>query len=110
MEKGATTVRNNGNSVRDVFAALSNTTRLQMVELLLDGERSVNDIASELHLHQSGASQHLAVLTRAGILAVEPRGAVRLYKIREPQIRAVLETTAQFCTGDAVPMRAAAAA
>ena len=87
---------NNGN-VRDVFAALSNGTRLQMVELLLEGERSVNDIAEELHLHQSGASQHLAILTRAGILTVEPKGAVRLYKIRAPHIKEVIETTTDFC-------------
>ena len=86
-------------AVRELFAALSNETRLQIVQLLLKGEQSVNDIARTLELHQSGASQHLAILTRAGVLSVEPRGAVRLYKIRSPQTRLLLESAEMFCGG-----------
>ena len=44
-----------------LIAAHSHPTRLRIIELLCRGERSVNPIAGELNLFQSGTSQDLAV-------------------------------------------------
>ncbi len=89
------------NSVRErasqLFAALSHPTRLRIVELLGTDERTVNEIAAELVLGQSGISQHLAVLERAGVLAVEQRGVSRFYRVRGPRIQAVLNLIEEFC-------------
>ncbi len=81
-----------------LFAALSHPTRLRIVELLESGPRSVNDIAESLQVGQSGISQHLAILARAGVLAVEPIGSVRLYRVRGPRIVKILDLIAEFCT------------
>jgi DNA-binding transcriptional ArsR family regulator len=81
-----------------LFAALGHNTRLRMVELLLTGERSVNEIAAALNLQQSTTSQHLAVLTRAGVLVVDPRGATRCYRVRGPRIGRILALIEEFCT------------
>ena len=80
-----------------LFAALSHPARLRMTELLCVGERTVNEIAAELHLSQSGASQHLAVLARAGVLAVEQHGVSRRYRVRGPRIRRILDLIEEFC-------------
>lgn len=80
-----------------LFAALSHPTRLRIVELLLGGGRTVNDIAAALGVAQSGASQHLAVLTRAGVLKVEPQGASRVYSVRGPRIQRILDLIEAFC-------------
>jgi len=81
-----------------LFSALSHPTRLRIVELLGPGPRSVNDISESLQVSQSGISQHLAVLTRAGVLAVEPMGAVRMYRVRGPRIVKILTLIEEFCT------------
>jgi DNA-binding transcriptional ArsR family regulator len=80
-----------------LFAALGNTTRLRIVELLITGERTVNDVAAALNLQQSSASQHLAVLTRAGILHMVPRGTARIYSVRGPRIAHILALIEEFC-------------
>lgn len=65
--------------------------------MLCEGEKTVNDITTMLDLSQSGTSQHLAVLTRAGVLVVEPRGAARLYHVRGPRIERILALIDEFC-------------
>jgi DNA-binding transcriptional ArsR family regulator len=80
-----------------LFSALSHPARLRITELLTAGERTVGEIASSLDLPQSGTSQHLAVLTRAGVLVVEPRGTSRLYRVRGPRIARILALIEEFC-------------
>jgi DNA-binding transcriptional ArsR family regulator len=81
-----------------LFAALGHPTRLRIVELLLSQEKTVNEIATTLGVLQSGTSQHLAVLTRAGVLVVEQRGASRFYRVRGPRVARILALIEEFCT------------
>ncbi len=80
-----------------LFAALSNPSRLRIVELLSTEEMNVNEICAALSLGQSATSQNLALLTRAGILVVEHKGANRIYKIRGPRIARILTLIEEFC-------------
>ncbi len=80
-----------------LFAALSNPSRLRIVELLCTTEMSVGEISSALSLGQSATSQHLASLTRAGVLVVEHRGASRIYRVRGPRIGRILALIEEFC-------------
>ena len=80
-----------------IFAALSHPARLRIVELLCQGQHTVNSIAAEIDLSQSGTSQHLAILTRAGVLVMEPHGAARLYRVRGPRIEQMLSLVREFC-------------
>jgi len=58
---------------------------------------SVNDISAALSLGQSATSQHLANLTRAGILVVEQKGVSRVYRVRGPRIGRILALIEEFC-------------
>ena len=80
-----------------LFTSLSHPTRLRIAELLCTGEKTVNEIAAELHFSQSGTSQHLAILTRAGVLVVEQRGVSRFYRVRGPRIQRILDLIVEFC-------------
>ncbi len=80
-----------------IFFALSNPSRLRIAELLCHVEMSVNEICAALSLGQSATSQNLAILTRAGILAVEHKGVNRIYRIRGPRIARILALMEEFC-------------
>jgi DNA-binding transcriptional ArsR family regulator len=65
-----------------VFAVLADATRRRLVEALGDGERSVNDLVSEVDIEQPGVSRHLRILHEAGFVSVRADGQRRLYSLR----------------------------
>lgn len=73
-----------------VFGALSNASRLKIVELLADGAMSVKDICLKTTLKQPVVSGHLAALLAAGIVACEPTKNLRVYSIRDPRVSRML--------------------
>jgi len=66
----------------DVFAALADPTRRRLVEILGGGERSVNEMAAEVDIHQPGVSRHLRILHEAGFVSVRAEGQRRIYSLR----------------------------
>lgn len=73
--------------VDSTFAALSDGSRRRIVELLVEGERSVNDLVGELDIAQSGVSRHLKILRDAGFVTVRAEGQRRLYALRAEPLR-----------------------
>jgi DNA-binding transcriptional ArsR family regulator len=71
----------------EMLAALGESNRLRIVELLRAGPRSVNDIRSRLELRQSQASQHLKVLKEAGLVEMEPLAQQRFYRLRAQSLK-----------------------
>jgi DNA-binding transcriptional ArsR family regulator len=69
-------------SVAAVMDALAEPNRRRIVELLLDGERSVGALAAESGLAQPAVSKHLRVLRDAGLVQVRREAQRRLYRIR----------------------------
>lgn len=66
----------------DTFNALSESNRLQIVELLRNGPLTVGEIAEKLALRQPQTSKHLRVLSDAGIVEVRAVANRRIYKLR----------------------------
>lgn len=71
------------------FAALGETSRLRIVELLRDGPRSVGEIVDTLGIRQPQVSKHLRVLGESGLVTAEPRQRQRIYHLRREQFDAV---------------------
>lgn len=60
------------------FCALSNPTRLQILEILAEHPESiVSDLVARLPLSQATVSQHLSILQKAGLVFHEPNGVRR---------------------------------
>lgn len=62
--------------------ALGEPRRVEILRLLRAGPRSVGEIASEISVTQQAASQHLAVLSTAGLVEARREGTKRLYAVR----------------------------
>jgi DNA-binding transcriptional ArsR family regulator len=65
----------------EVFGALGEPSRMQIVELLRGGPFAVNDIAEALAIRQPQVSKHLKALSEVGIVTVEPVARRRIYHL-----------------------------
>jgi rhodanese-related sulfurtransferase/predicted transcriptional regulator len=70
----------------EVAKALASANRIEIVEVLGQGERSVEGIASRIGLSVANASQHLQVMRRAGLLASRRDGKHVLYRLSDPMV------------------------
>ena len=73
------------------YAALAAPPRRRILDLLRDGERSVNDLVARLSMSQPGVSRHLRVLREAGLVEVRPQGRERWYGLRAQPLAEVDE-------------------
>ncbi len=65
----------------DVFAALANPVRREILMQLRRGPRSVNDLAQGFEIGRPAVSEHLQVLRKATLVREEPRGRERFYHL-----------------------------
>src|ERR1044071_9996126 len=65
----------------DVFNAVAEPRRRQILDLLADGERSVTELVEALSLAQPQVSKHLRVLREVGAVEVREDGRRRLYRL-----------------------------
>lgn len=70
----------------DFFKALSHPLRIGILELLSEGERSVNEIQTILNKEGSAVSQQLSVLRSKNIVVGTKDGKRVLYSLRDPMI------------------------
>jgi rhodanese-related sulfurtransferase/DNA-binding transcriptional ArsR family regulator len=88
-------------SLYDVFAvvakALSSGRRAELIDVLAQGERSVESLAAEIGQSMANTSQHLQVLGRAGLVLSRRDGNRVLYRLADPSVEelwAALRTVA----------------
>ena len=73
------------------FQALSEPTRLQILNLLRQRERSVGELAQLCGYSSANISRHLALLTQHGLVARESRGNSAIYSIADPSVYALCD-------------------
>ncbi|MBL8784725.1 MAG: helix-turn-helix transcriptional regulator [Deltaproteobacteria bacterium] len=82
----------------DIFQMLADPTRRRIIEVLLDGERAVNDVVVQVDVAQSGVSRHLRILHEAGFVDVRADGTRRLYSLRPEPFRELDDWVARYRT------------
>jgi rhodanese-related sulfurtransferase/DNA-binding transcriptional ArsR family regulator len=86
----------------DAFAsvaqALANGRRAELVELLAQGERSVDQAAAEIGQSVANTSQHLRVLARAGVATSRRDGNRVLYRLAGDRVEALWEALRTVAT------------
>ena len=65
----------------NVFTALADPTRREIVALLASGERNAGAIAGRFPIAGPSVSRHLRVLRESGLVSVTARGQERIYRL-----------------------------
>lgn len=85
--------------VAGLLAAMANARRLVVLCQLIDGERSVGELAGNAGLSPAALSQHLSKLRALGLVATRRDGQTIYYRLVSPEVRAVLQTLyGLYCT------------
>lgn len=87
----------------ELLKAVANPHRLMILCQLLEGERSVGELAAFLDLRSSTVSQHLALLRRDGLVTARREAQTINYDIASHAARRILETLFElFCSPEAL--------
>ena len=84
----------------DVLGAAAEPNRRRILQLLARGPRSVGEVASEFTTTRSATSQHLRVLTDAGLVAAEQTGRHRIYRVEPSGLRRLQAEIDRFWTDE----------
>ncbi len=75
-------------SLDAVFAAIADPTRRAILEMLLEDDMAVTDVAEPFEMSLAAISKHLAILAAAGLIAQEKRGRVKWCKLDPDALKA----------------------
>ena len=67
---------------RDVFQAIADPTRRQIIELVATEAMALNDIAGNFKISRPAISQHIKILNECGILEIETIGRERYCRLQ----------------------------
>jgi rhodanese-related sulfurtransferase/DNA-binding HxlR family transcriptional regulator len=73
-------------ALASVAQALGNGRRAEIIDLLVQGERSVEEIATEISQSVANTSQHLQVLARAGLVRTRREGTRVFYRLASERV------------------------
>ena len=80
----------------DILRGLAHPTRIAIVELLRNGERSAGQLIEKLGVEPANASQHLAVLRARQLVVGRKAGNQVYYSIRDPALIEVLDILRRY--------------
>lgn len=75
----------------DIFTALADPTRRQIIESLAAGEASFGELADKFEMSRPAVSQHLRVLRNAGIVTARADAQRRIYRLTDASFDEVEE-------------------
>jgi DNA-binding transcriptional ArsR family regulator len=80
----------------DAFNAVAEPRRRQILDVLVEGERPVNDLVRELGLSQPLVSKHLRVLREVGAVDVREDGRKRLYRLNGHALKPIHDWVKEY--------------
>jgi DNA-binding transcriptional ArsR family regulator len=80
----------------DVFNAIAEGHRREVLDVLIAGEKPVGAIVNELSMSQPQVSKHLRVLSEVGLVTCRAEGRRRLYRLEPARLRPLQEWLAKY--------------
>ena len=87
------------------FRALAHPVRIKILEILVRGDRSVQELQKALKLEQPVVSQQLAVLRNRGIVTSQKQGLSVRYALRDPAVGRLLAVARRIFNNHLVDTR-----
>jgi DNA-binding transcriptional ArsR family regulator len=75
----------------ECLRALAHPHRLRMVQMLLQGDYTVGELAEACDLPSAMASEHLRLMQRCGFLTSDKEGRKVYYRVAEPHLKNILK-------------------
>ena len=80
----------------DVFNAIAEANRREILDALLAGEKAVGAIVNDLSMSQPQVSKHLRVLSEVGLVRCRAEGRRRLYRLEPVHLRPLQEWLVKY--------------
>jgi DNA-binding transcriptional ArsR family regulator len=80
----------------DVFNAIAEASRREILDTLIAGEKAVGTIVTDLSMPQPQVSKHLRVLSEVGLVRCRADGRRRLYRLEPEHLRPFHEWLAKY--------------
>lgn len=90
----------------ELFKALAHPTRIRILELLRDGEKSVGALQLALASEGSAVSQQLAILRMKNLVDTRRAGNSIFYRLRDPQVNQLLDVARRMFDTHVIELRA----
>lgn len=82
--------------MRDVFQAIADPTRREIIDLLSDKALPVNEVAGNFDISRPAVSKHLKILDESGLMIIRKKGRKRYYRSDPRKLREVAEWAARY--------------
>lgn len=83
-------------TTNDVFSAIGEPKRRQIIELLANKEMTVNELSQAFDWPQPMVSKHLGVLKEVSLVSERRMGRYRFYKVEPDKLRPIQQWMHQF--------------
>ena len=80
----------------DVFNAIAEADRREILDVLMTGEQAVGSIVNDLSMSQPQVSKHLRVLSEVGLVRCRAEGRRRLYRLEPARLRPLHDWLAKY--------------
>ena len=80
----------------DVFNAVAEADRREILDVLMAGEKAVGAIVTDLSMSQPQVSKHLRVLSEVGLVRCRAEGRRRLYRLEPARLRPLHDWLAKY--------------
>ena len=80
----------------DVFNAVADVRRREILDVLIAGEKAVGAIVDDLSMSQPQVSKHLRVLGEVGLVSCRAEGRRRLYRLEPEHLRPFRDWVAKY--------------
>jgi DNA-binding transcriptional ArsR family regulator len=80
----------------DVFNAVAEARRREILDTLIAGEKAVGTIVNDLSMSQPQVSKHLRVLSEVGLVRCRAEGRRRLYRLEPEHLRPFHDWLAKY--------------
>jgi DNA-binding transcriptional ArsR family regulator len=80
----------------DVFNAIAEARRREVLDALINGEKAVGAIVDDLSMSQPQVSKHLRVLSEVGLVRCRAEGRRRLYRLEPARLRPLHRWLAKY--------------